>query len=128
MRTAISSWKYLLLILTLGVMALLIIDFNSRMVEWRRLSMEKDVIAAKATQFYATQQVLETKIARATSPAGVSGWAREEQHMAQPGDVLIVPVEGGGNLPSPTETPSPPPRTISNLELWLSLFFDWELP
>ena len=124
MKSLLGSWKYALLVVGLAVIALLIVDFNSRMAEWRRLTLQKEEVAVQATNVVKTQSYLQTRIAYATSPAGVEEWAYQEGHMVRPGDVRVIPVEQPGSAPQPTPIPVPTPQVVSNWQLWLSLFFD----
>jgi hypothetical protein len=124
MKSGLSLWKHGFLAICLAVMALLIIDFNSRMGEWRRLSLQKEGVAIQATGMVETQSLLETRIAYATSPAGVMEWAYQDGHWVREGDHLVAPIEAPGGVPESTPTPVVIPRVISNWQLWLSLFFD----
>jgi hypothetical protein len=128
MKSGISLWKHGLLALSLAVMVLLIIDFNSRMGEWRRLSLQSDSEGARVTAQLETQSSLETSIAIATSPAGVLEWAYQDGHWVRPGDVLVVPLEQPGSILQTTPAPTPTPRVVSNWQLWLALFFDQLFP
>jgi hypothetical protein len=128
MKSLLSQWKLAVLVIGLGVMAVLIIDFNSRMTEWRRLTQQQEVVGAQATSLMQTQLYLETRIARATLPAGVEEWAYQEGQWVRPGDLLVVPVEVEGSRQLPTPTPVPTRTIISTWQLWLSLFFDQNLP
>jgi hypothetical protein len=128
MKSGISLWKHGLLALALAVMALLIIDFNSRMGEWRRLSLQRESVSAQVTAQLETQSFLETRIANANSPAGVLEWAYQDGHWVRPGDVLVVPLEQPGDVLQSTPVPSSTPRVVSNWQLWLSLFFDQLFP
>lgn len=128
MKSGISFWKHGLLALALAVMALLIIDFNSRMGEWRRLSLQRESVSAQVTAQIETQAYLETRIAKATSPAGVAEWAYQDGHWVKPGDVLVVPIEKPGAVVETTPMPAATPRVVSNWQLWLSLFIDQLFP
>jgi hypothetical protein len=128
MKSGISLWKHGLLALALAVMALLIIDFNSRMGEWRRLSLQRESVSAQVTAQLETQHFLETRIAHATSPAGVSEWAYQDGHWVKDGDVMVVPLEQPGELFATTPVPTSTPHVVSNWQLWLSLFFDQLFP
>lgn len=124
MKSLLSQWKYIVLVVGLALVALLIIDFNSRMAEWRRLSVQKEAVAAQATDVMRTQEHLQTRIAHATSPAGVMEWAYQGGHWVRPGDSLVVPLEPAGSVPQAPPTPAVTQQVISNWQLWYSLFFD----
>jgi hypothetical protein len=128
MKGWLGTWKYILLVIGLGVSVLLIIDFNSRMSEWRRLSLEQDAVASQVSSLKETQLHLETQIAVATSPAGVREWVYQDGRWVRPGDILVVPLEAGGQVPESTPKPEPVVEMIENWQLWLSLFFDRVFP
>ncbi len=128
MKSWERSWKYALSALGIVILVLLIMDFNSRMAELRRLTSEKEVVGAQATQLLQTNVYLETQIAYATSERAVEEWAREKQHMQQPGDNPVVPLAPANSTPVPTPTPAVTPKVIENWDLWMGLFFDTNAP
>ena len=107
-----------------AVLVLLVMDFNSRMAELRRLTAEKEDVSARVTSMVETQQSLQTQVAYATSDAAVYYWAYNFQHMGREGDVLVVPIQPEGSTPQPTPTPAVTPEVIQNWQVWLSLFVD----
>ena len=117
--------KYFLVVFGLVILALLIMDFNSRMEEWRRLTDQKETISAQVTGLAATNASLEEQIAYATSPAGVMEWAYQDGRWVRSGDQLVVPISPDGNQqPAPTPVPVVISEPVENWQLWLSLFFD----
>jgi adenylate cyclase len=119
-----NSWKPALIVLGFAVLVLLVMDFNNRMAELRRLTAEKDDVSARVTSLVETQLSLETQVAYATSEAAVYYWAYNFQHLGKEGDVLVVPIQPEGSLPQPTPTPTITPQIIQNWQVWLSLFVD----
>jgi cell division protein FtsB len=128
MKSWERSWKYVLSALGIVILVLLIMDFNSRMAELRRLTSEKEVVGAQATQLVQTNVYLETQIAYATSERAVEEWAREKQHMQKPGDNPVVPLAPTNSTPVPTATPAVTPKVVENWDLWMGLFFDTNAP
>jgi hypothetical protein len=124
MKIAGKSWRPVLILGGFAVLVLLVMDFNSRMAELRRLTAEKEDVSARVTSLVETQVSLETQVAYATSDAAVYYWAYNFQHMGRPGDVLVVPIQPEGSLPQPTPTPVITPEVIHNWQVWLSLFVD----
>ena len=121
----LKGWKYFLVVFGLVILALLIMDFNSRMEEWRRLTDQKENISAQVTGLAATNMSLEEQIAYATSPAGVMEWAYQDGRWVRSGDQLVVPISPDGNRqPAPTPVPVVVSEPVENWQLWLSLFFD----
>ena len=119
-----KSWKPVLIVVGFAVLVLLVMDFNSRMAELRRLTAEKEDVSARVTSLVDTQVALETQVAYATSDAAVYYWAYNFQHMGREGDVLVVPIQPEGSLPQPTPTPIVTPEIIQNWQVWVSLFVD----
>ena len=118
------GWKYALVIIGLVILTFLVMDFNNRMAELRRLSDQKEIVAAKVTDLVNTQQSLETQIAFATSDAAVLEWAYQEGKWVREGDYPVVPLQPPGETPKPTVVAVATPQPENNLEIWLSLFVD----
>ena len=110
------------------VLVLLIIDFNSRMAELRRLTTERERVSAQVTSLVQTQAYLETQVTYATSEAAVYKWAYETRRVTKPGEVLVVPIQAEGSAPQPTPTPLVTPEVIHNWQVWISLFVDQPAP
>ena len=112
------------MVIGFAVLVLLVMDFNNRMAELRRLSAEKDNVSARVTSLVQTQQSLETQVAYATSEAAVYYWAYNYERLGKEGDVLVVPIQAAGGVPQPTPTPVVTAEVIQNWQVWLSLFVD----
>ena len=110
----------------LVLLVYLVTDFNSRTAELRRLEMQIENVAAEATQAVQAQQLLTTQIAYATSEPAVREWAYEEGHMVKPGDNPVVPVQASGSTPVPTPAPEVVQKPLSNWQMWLLLFVDYQ--
>jgi len=128
MKHWLPDWRMILVVVIVAVMTLMVMDFNSRMAEWRRLSVRRDQVAVEATGLKRTQVSLQTQIAYATSPAGVQAWAYGQGKRAEKGVVIVVPVPAGESTPVPTPQPTVTPQVVHNWQLWWSLFFDQESP
>jgi hypothetical protein len=124
MRKLGNSWKPALILVGFAVLILLVMDFNNRMSELRRLTAEKEVVSARVTSLVETQASLETQVAYATSEAAVYYWAYNFEHLGEQGDVLVVPMQVEGSQPQPTPTPVVTPVVITNWQVWLSLLVD----
>jgi len=124
MKLAGKGWRPILMVVGFAVLVLLVMDFNSRMAELRRLTAEKDDVSARVTSLVETQNALETQVAYATSDAAVYYWAYNFQHMGREGDVLVVPIQPVGSTPQPTPAPVVTAEVIQNWQVWLSLFVD----
>ena len=124
MKRSWLGWKYALLVIGLVVLTLLVMDFNNRMAELRRLSDKREDVAVEATGLMQTQVHLETQIAYATSEAAVVEWAYEEGHMVREGENLVIPLAYPGFTPEVTVIPTATPEPESNLQIWFSLFLE----
>jgi hypothetical protein len=124
MKMSGKGWKPVLILVGFAVLVLLVMDFNNRMAELRRLTAEKEDVSARVTSLVETQVSLETQVAYATSEAAVYYWAYNFEHLGKAGDVLVVPIQPEGSVPQPTPTPVSTPEVIQNWQVWLSLFVD----
>jgi hypothetical protein len=122
------GWKYALLVFGLAILAMMVMDFNSRTAELRRLSAEREQVSAQLAGGRATQSALEADITYATSEAAVVRWAYEYGHMVRPGDIPVVPISPANSTPVPTPKPVIKPTETSNLQRWLSLFVGADAP
>ncbi len=52
-----NSWKPALILVGFAVLILLVMDFNNRMAELRRLTAEKEVVSARVTSLVETQDL-----------------------------------------------------------------------
>ena len=124
MKRTWLGWKYALIVIGLVVLTMLVMDFNNRMAELRRLNDKREDVAVEATDLRKTEFHLETQIAYATSESAVEAWAYEEGHMVREGENLVIPLEYPGFTPEVTVIPTPTPVPESNFEIWLSLFLE----
>jgi hypothetical protein len=124
MKRTWLGWKYALVVIGLVILTLLVMDFNNRMAELRRLSDKREDVALEATGLMQTQLHLETQIAYATSEAAVVEWAYEEGHMVREGENLVIPLEYPGFTPQITVIPTATAEPESNLQIWFSLFLE----
>ena len=124
MKRTWLGWKYALLVIGLIVLTLLVMDFNNRMAELRRLSDKREDVAVEATNLIQTQVQLETQIVYATSEGAVEEWAYEEGHMVREGENLVIPLEYPGVTPKVTILPTATPVPKTNWQIWVSLFLE----
>jgi cell division protein FtsB len=105
------------------LLVVLMMDFNNRLSELLNLNEQKDKVIVKVTALAITARALDTQIAYATSEAAVGEWARQEGHMAKPGDIPIVPLAPVGYTPQPTPTQMMVATQVSNWEVWWAVIF-----
>lgn len=101
----------------------LMMDLNSRLSELSRLTAQRNVMRTEVFQLTQTEMALHTQIAFATSDVAVEQWAREQGHMALPGDQVVVPLPPAQVTPVPVIPALPTPRAVENWEIWKVLFF-----
>ena len=124
MKISGKGWKPVIILVGFAVLIFLVMDFNSRMAELRRLTAEKEDVSARVTSLVETQDSLKTQVAVATSEAAVYYWAYNFERLGREGDVLVVPIQQAGSTPQPTPTPAVTPEVIQNWQVWLSLLVD----
>lgn len=107
----------------LVLFGLLMMDLNTRLQELSRVSAQRDLVKTQVAAQIATQQYLKTRIAYVDSDEYVEEWARQEAHMARPGDHVIVPLPPGNIQPTPTPLVLPTLEPVKPWEVWWALFF-----
>ena len=124
MKGPIFSWKAVALIIGLLVIAYLMMSFNSRIAEMRRLTVQRESAATRLAGLEETRTVIQTQIAEATAEQAVIEWAYQEGSMVRPGDNPVVPLAPGGSTPVPTPTPVVQRPVVKSWQMWLWLFTD----
>ncbi len=119
--------RYIIVAVGLAVLILLVRDFNNRMADLRRLTIEEQHISSTATVLVQTQTYLETQVVYAGSDDAVADWAYQSGWVKND-EVLVVPLEKDGVQTLETPEPAPTPQVVSNWQLWYSLFFDKPSP
>jgi len=105
------------------VLVLMVMDFNARLEDLKRLQKQAGVISIQATQAVQTQMALQTQVAYAGSDQVVQEWARSEGHYIQPGDQPVVPIGQPNTAPIQSVESTPIPTPMSNWQVWWNLFF-----
>ena len=118
-----KNFKYILVVIGLAVLTLMLMDFSNRINELGRLTDQHQLVAAQVTQLNATSVLLQTEIAAATSIAAVQERAFEQEKLAAPGQVLVVPLPAGEVTPEPTPVPEVEEISYENWQYWYVLFF-----
>ena len=115
--------KQITIIVLVIIFFFMLLGLNSRLSELFRLTDQQTIMQTKVASLKNTDIALNTQIAIATSDLAVEAWARDQGHMAQPGDKVIVPLPPSNVtqdfLYPKTETPTP----IENWQIWWDLFF-----
>jgi len=118
------SWKYALAIVGVGLLAYVVMGFNSRMAELRRLQAQLDGVSGQATGVALQNDTLRTQIVAATSDQVVRAWAYQQGHMKLPGDQVVAPLAPGNVTPIATPTPALRQMSVENWQMWALLFVD----
>lgn len=124
MKRSLFNWKYVITLIGFLLLASLMMNFNNRIAELRRLTVQREAVAARLEGLEQTQTSLKTQIAYATSEAAVIDWAYQEGSMVRSGDIPVVPVEPADSTPVPTPTPIVTRPVVKSWQMWLWLFFD----
>lgn len=115
--------KKIIGVVALVLLMLLMMNLNSRLSEYFRLSNTRDKLGVEVDSLGATKLALDTQVAYATSDRAVEEWARSEAHLARPGDKVIIPVTPVGQTPVPQVQATPTVQTADNWQVWWALFF-----
>jgi len=128
MKGPIFSWKAAALIAGLLVIAYLMMNFNSRIGEMRRLTVQRESVAERLAGLEETRTALTTQIAEATAEGAVIEWAYQEGSMVRPGDNPVVPLAPEGSTPVPTPAAVVQRPLVKTWQMWLWLFTDSSTP
>ena len=113
----------IVILLGIGILLFLIIDFNTRVEGLSRLQNGLSTQQAIGTGVVVTQYALETQVAYATSDAAVQEYARNQAHLVQPGDNVVIPMAAPGTTPEPSATPAPAFANRTNWDVWMEYLF-----
>jgi cell division protein FtsB len=101
-----------------AVFVFLMMDLNTRLSELARKNDQLSQVQTEVRQLERTEEALEQRVAYVTSEAAVEAWARDQGHMARPGDVVVIPMPQEGELPTFEATPLPTIAPVENWEIW----------
>jgi cell division protein FtsB len=105
------------------VLVFIMMTLFGRISELARLTNQRNAVNTEIANLQKTHVYLQTQMAYSTSVKAVEDYAREEGHMALPGDKIIVPLPPLGETPQPNSVPVPTPQHRPAWEIWWSLFF-----
>jgi hypothetical protein len=105
------------------ILVLVMINLNSRLGEYFRLSSQRDDLASQVHGLEVTKSILDTQAAYAASDQAAEDWARNEAHMSKPGDKVIILLTPANQASTPQVEVTPTPKPVENWEIWWALFF-----
>ena len=123
MKSFLALRKRIFGIAAVILVIMLMMNLNNRLSEYFRLSKERDRVAGVVADLALTRSALSTQVGYANSDAAVEDWARNEAHMAKPGDMVIIQMTPVVPTTTPRIALTPTPRPIENWEVWWALFF-----
>ena len=107
--------------ISIGILLVLVMNFNTRLEELSHLQNEAATVRAQATAIMVTQSALQTQVALATSPAAAEEYARNQAHMAQPGDKVFLVLPAPGTTPQPQPSATPIFTNLTKWDIWMML-------
>ncbi len=108
---------------SIGILLILVINFNARLEELARLQGEASTVRLQATAVKVTQAELRTQVALATSSAAVEEFARNQARMIQPDDKAFIVMPAPGATPPPVPTATPVLTNMTKWDVWMILIF-----
>lgn len=116
--------KRLIAIVAIVLLVFLMMGFNNRLINMNRLSKQENILKTRISGLEATKLAVEEQVAYATSEVALEEWARESNHLIEPGDQAIVLIAPDKQTSTPTPMPSKPDQTnLSYFETWKLLLF-----
>ncbi len=115
--------KRIALIAAIVLVGYMLMDLNTRLMELSRITEQRELVQTDVSGLVATRAALETDMAYAESDNAVEEWARQDAHMARPGDNVIIPLPPQGVTPVPPPAPTLTVKQWKNWEVWYMLFF-----
>ena len=101
----------------------LLMNLSARVNELNQLTEQYQLMDTNVAALQATNFVLETRIAFASSDAAVDEYARERGYMVKPGEVLVIPISPENVTPEPIVETMPTVEPLPNWKIWYQLFF-----
>jgi len=115
-------WRQIVVIVVMAVLALTMLNLNTRLSEYSRLSNDRNVLGTQVGGLRSTKSALETQLAYVGSDQAIIDGAREG-HQVREGEKLVVvltPSENTVATPVVSEEKSSLPEPW---EIWVALFF-----
>lgn len=118
--------KRLIAIVVIVVLIFLMMGFNNRLINMNRLSKQEAILQTRVAGLEATRLAVAEQVAYATSEVALEEWARESNHLIEPGDQAIILQAGDTTQATPepqTVIPQEQTPAASPFETWKLLLF-----
>lgn len=115
--------KQIIIIVLIVIFFFMLFGLNTRLSELFHLADQQAGMQTKVSSLKNTEIAISTQIAVATSNIAVEAWARDQGHMAQPGDKVIVPIQPSSSPLSAGFRSTSTPIIFENWQIWWDLFF-----
>jgi hypothetical protein len=119
-----SKWTQLIILVVIVIAFFLVLDFHSRTTNLYQVKSQLNLINEEVVDLMKTEQSLLSKIEFAGSDAAVERWAREGKNEALPQDIRVIPIAPNEVTPTPMPLVIQQPKQVSNLEVWIAIFFE----
>jgi cell division protein FtsB len=123
MKSFLEARKKIFGVAAIFVLIMVMMNLNSRLSEYFHLDRERDKLSTQVGYLELTRVAVDTLVAYATSDQAVEDWARNEAHMARPGDMVVIQITPANQTPVPQVEVTTTPRVVENWEVWWALFF-----
>jgi cell division protein FtsB len=111
------------IVVGLVILVTMVMDFNARMTRLNHLRTQKEHEEQQLLELKLTRAKLQDQIAYVSSDEAVEEWAREEERMMQPGDIVVVPLPDASFVPEVIEEEVTYPEPESNWDAWMQWLF-----
>ncbi len=117
--------KRLIAIVVVVLLIVLMMGFNNRLINMNRLIRQENILQTRIAGLESTKIAVEEQVAYATSEVALEEWARESNHLIEPGDQAIVLIPSDEQLSTPVHTPvvGEEKTSLNHFETWLLLLF-----
>ena len=115
-------WRQVVVVVVMAVLAFTMLNLNTRMSEYSRLSSERDSLSTQVGGLKATKSVLQTQVAYVGSDQAVDDAARKA-HMVRDGEKLLVVLTSADNAIATPQAGEEKAALPEPWEIWMALFF-----
>jgi len=114
-----NAWiKRIFLIVGIGILLVLVMDLNNRMVHMIQLRGEMEAEQAKTVELSYRLEELTDEIDYTRSNDFVNEWARQENMMRMDGDIVVVLIPDGSYEANDVEQVGVTGPDLDNWEAW----------